>query len=468
MDSYDLEPASFRDPGSTVFYVGDDVYRGLTEAALADWKAMSSTSFFPRYMDEGRVVRSELVPAGEVPDSADAGWAGVLRHERIPFVTYPYEWTFSMLKDAAALHLDVLHDALAEGITMKDGYAYNVQWRGIRPTFIDITSFEAAGGGGPWAGYRQFCQTFLYPLMLQAYKDVPFQQWLRGGLEGIEPAHMRNLLSFRDKFRRGVFKHVVLHDAVEQRFAASKANKVTDELKSAGFSTELTRATVGAMRKLVGKLDWKRSKSTWNDYRTTCTYTDADAEEKGRFVQKALADGPWKLVWDLGCNDGLYSRMAAEHADQVVAMDLDDLCVDTLYRALKSEGNDKIVPLTMNLADPSPNVGWRGLERRSLTDRARPELVLGLALIHHLVISANLPLPEVVAWFRSLDARLVIEFVAPDDPQTQRLLGNKAKGQHDDYNQHNFERILEGKFEIEQRQELPSGTRVMYLARPRS
>jgi SAM-dependent methyltransferase len=465
MDSYELEPASFRDPGSSVFYTDGRVYRGLGDEALGDWNALAATSFFPALLADGRVVRTELLE-GEGP-AAGAGWAGVLEHETIPFVSYPYEWTFGMLKDAALLHLDILHEALAEAVTMKDGYAYNVQWRGSQPTFIDLTSFERAGGGGPWAGYRQFCQTFLYPLMLQAYKDVSFQPWLRGAINGIEPSQMRNLLSLRDKFRRGVFKHIVLHTAVEQRFAAKGATKMTDELKSAGFSTELTRATVGSMRKLVGKLSWKRSKSTWNDYRSTCTYTDADAEEKGRFVQKCLGERPWELAWDLGCNDGLYSRMAAEHAGYVVATDLDELVVDHLYRSLREEGNTRILPLTMNLADPSPNVGWRGLERRSFTDRRRPDVVLALALIHHLVIGANLPLGEVVDWLRGLGAHLVIEFVAPNDPQTERLLANKVAGQHDDYRQDNFERVLGESFEITARDELPSGTRVMYFARPR-
>src|SRR6266540_2757528 len=174
------EPGSFRDPASTVFYLDGRVLRGLDGEAAAEWRALQDTRFFPRLLEQGKVCPTEQVPA----PSGDGTWALVLEHERIPFVSYPYEWTFSMLRDAALLHLDILLDALDEGVTMKDGYAYNVQWRGTKPVFIDVVSFERLRGGEPWAGYRQFCQTFLYPLLLQAYKGVAFQHLHRRGARG--------------------------------------------------------------------------------------------------------------------------------------------------------------------------------------------------------------------------------------------------------------------------------------------
>jgi hypothetical protein len=457
------EPGSFRDPASTVFYLDGRVLRGLDEQAAAEWRALQATGFFPRLLEQGKVCRTVTAPA----PSGDGRWALVLEHERIPFVSYPYEWTFSMLRDAALLHLDILLEALDEGVTMKDGYAYNVQWRGTAPVFIDVVSFERLRGGEPWAGYRQFCQTFLYPLLLQAYKGVAFQPLLRGQVDGIPPRQLRQLLSGRDQLRPGVLKHVTLHSAMESRMSRAGTQNVREELEAAGYSSELNRATVRALRKLVAGLSWRPDASHWADYQQTSTYTDQERAAKGAFVEAALAGRRLGLVWDLGCNDGTYARIAARHAAGVVAVDLDDTVVDGLYRRLRGEGQTRILPLVMNLTDPSPGIGWRGRERAPFFGRARPDAVLCLALVHHLALAANVPLPEVVDWLRSLDARVVVEFVDPADPMAQRLLGNLKPGLHDAYRREAFERLLGERFEVERRLELPSGTRTLYAAMPR-
>jgi SAM-dependent methyltransferase len=457
------EPGSFRDPASTVFYLEGRVLRGLDEQAAAEWHALAATSFFPRLMEQGMVCRTEPA-ASPLPDG---GWALVLEHERIPFVSYPYEWTFSMLRDAALLHLDVLLAALDEGVTMKDGYAYNVQWRGTTPVFIDVVSFERLRGGEPWAGYRQFCQTFLYPLLLQAYKGVAFQPLLRGQVDGIPPSQMRRLFSGRDQLRRGVLKHVTLHSAMESRMSKAGTQSTREELEAAGFSSELNRATVRAVRKLVAGLSWRHDDSHWADYPQTSTYTDEERAAKAAFVDQALAGRGLGLVMDLGCNDGTYSRIAAGHAANVVAVDVADDVVDGLYRRLRDEGERRILPLVMNLTDPSPGIGWRGRERAPFFERARPDAVLALALVHHLALAANVPLPEVVDWLRSLDARVVVEFVDPTDPMAERLLGNLKPGLHDAYQREAFERLLGERFDVERRLELPSGTRTLYAAVPR-
>jgi hypothetical protein len=456
------EPGSFRDPASTVFYLDGRVLRGLDQQAAAEWRALQATSFFPRLLEQGKVCRTTTAPA----PTGDRHWALVLEHERIPFVSYPYEWTFSMLRDAALLHLDILHEALDEGVTMKDGYAYNVQWRGTTPVFIDVVSFERLRGGEPWAGYRQFCQTFLYPLLLQAYKGVAFQPLLRGQVDGIPPRQVRQLLSGRDQLRPGVIKHVTLHSAMESRMSKAGTQNVREDLEAAGYSSELNRATVRALRKLVAGLSWRPDASHWADYQQTSTYTDEERAAKGAFVDQALAGRRLGLVWDLGCNDGTYARIAARHAAGVVAVDLDDTVVDGLYRRLREEGQTRVLPLVMNLTDPSPGIGWRGRERASFFGRARPDAVLCLALVHHLALAANVPLPEVVGWLRSLDARVVVEFVDPADPMAQRLLGNLRPGLHDAYRREAFERLLGERFEVERRLELPSGTRTLYAAVP--
>jgi hypothetical protein len=398
-----------------------------------------------------------------LPEELTGRYAAVLRHERVPVVSYPYEWTFGMLRDAALLQLDLLLDALDEDLTLKDASPYNVQWLGARPVFVDVGSFERLREGEPWAGYRQFCTLYLYPLMLQAWKGVPFQPWLRGSLDGIEPAEMRALLSLRDRIRRGVLGHVVLHSRMERRYGDRKRD-VKRELRSAGFHKGLIRANVEGLRKLVRRLEWEPGRSTWSGYGEENPYSEADAAAKESFVRAAAEARRWALAWDLGCNDGRYTRVAAESCDYVVAVDADAAVVELLYRVLREEGSRTILPLAMDVADPSPNLGWRGLERRALEERGRPQLVLCLALVHHLAISANVPLESFLDWLAGLGCSLVVEFPTREDPMVQRLLAGKGPDANPDYGTDAFERH----WRVERREVLPSGTRILYGAAPRA
>ena len=466
MTTPQLEPGSFRDPSTRVFYAEGRVFRGLDTTAAQNWAKLSETAFFPLLLAEGKVVATKAVEPSAVPGTPPGDFAVVLEHELIPFVSYPYEWTFEMLRDAALLHLEILLAALDEDMTMKDGTAFNVQWRGAQPVFIDIGSFEPVRGGGPWIGYRQFCQTFLYPLLLEARLGIPFQRYLIGHLDGLEPTEMRRIFFGLKRFRRGVFRHVYLHSVAESRVTQG-GQALKDDLGKAGFGKELSIATVRKLHKLVSKLRSRRSESGWKEYRGTCSYTDADRSAKERFVQAAVESTSPRLTWDLGANDGAYSRLIAGQSDQVIAVDSDDVTVDALYRSLRADGPANILPLVMDLADPSPARGWRNAERRGFVDRGSPDLVLALALLHHLAIAKNLPLVDVIAWFRSLGGTLVVEFVETHDPMAQRLLANKPAGMFGDYRTDVFERLLGEQFTILRKEQLESGNRTLYLATPR-
>ena len=461
-----FEPGSFRDPATRVFYADGRVFRGLDATATEDWTKLSATKFFPALLAEGKAVGTESVELDEVPGGPPGEFASVLEHERIPFISYPYEWSFEMLRDAALLHLEILLAALGEDVTMKDGYAFNVQFTGRRPVFIDIGSFELLRVNGPWIGYRQFCQTFLYPLMLEAHLGIPFQRYLLGHLDGLEPTEMRRIFSGRKRFKKGVFRHVYLHSVAESRVTRG-GTALKDEMGKAGFGKELTVATVKKLHTLIGKLRSKRSESGWKQYRETCSYSDADRATKDAFITSAVEGTNPALSWDLGCNDGAYSRVIAKAGGTVIAVDYDDVTVDALYQSLRNDGPDNILPLVMNLVDPSPARGWRNEERRAFTDRTKPDLVLALALVHHLAIAANVPLGEVVSWFRSLGATLIVEFVEPHDPMAVQLLGNKPAGMFDSYRIDVFEKLLDEQFTITRREALPGGSRTLYLATPR-
>ncbi len=468
MADFPFEPGSFRDRTSRVFYRDGTVLRGLNAQAAQEWEVLTSKPFFRQFMAAGKLVQTGQVELPASPpfiqdDSWDEQWSVVLNHQPIPVISYPYEWSFSMLQDAALLTLELQDAALHADMTLKDATPFNIQWSGSQPVFIDIPSFERLRLGEPWVGYRQFCQLFLYPLFLQAYKDVPFQPWLRGNLEGIEPAQCAQLMSFRDMFRPGVLSHVVLQAKAQSSYAQTERN-LKHDLRQAGFHKALIQANVSRLQKQVAKLTWQQTRSTWSDYTEALPYTESEQHHKADFVRRITHSQPWKLVWDLGCNTGMFSRIAAENANYVLAMDIDALVIERFYCALKQEHSPNILPLISNVADPVPNLGWRGLERKALVERGKPDLTLCLALLHHVVISAHIPLGEFITWLASLNTALVIEFVTRDDPMVQALLRHKAD-HYADYDSQYFERCLADTFEIEQRETLQSGTRRLYYGR---
>ncbi len=456
------EPGSFRDRNGAVFYRNGEILRGISARALANWELLRATRFFQERVEQGSIVRTERVEGAEAAD-IPGEWAAVLRHELVPFVSYPYEWTFGMLKDAALLHLDLMLAALPAGLILKDSSAFNIQWMGAQPVFIDIPSFERLGEGEPWVGYRQFCELFLYPLFLQAYKGVDYRPWLRGQIDGIPASTLRSLLSARDLLRPGVLLHVVAQDSLQRRYAG-KPQGVRSSVAKAGFNKQLIVNNVQGLRKIVAGLSPGGSKTTWADYDKTHSYDQAEFEAKCAFVREAAQHRHWKRAWDLGCNTGTFSRIVAEHADQVVSMDGDWMAIEHLYQAQKNrDDRRKILPLVVNLSDPSPAQGWRGTERRSLPERGRPELTLCLALIHHIVISANIPMRDFVGWLAGLGTSLVIEFVSREDEMVQTLLANKDD-QYGDYTQANFEACLAAEnYQVRTSRSLKGGKRHIYF-----
>lgn len=462
-----LESGSFRDRHARVYLSGDAVYRGMSAHALQQWQRLASQPFFREFTQRRALVGTAAAEPDRLPsDLLDSDWPGFLEHERIPVVSYPYEWSFSMLQDAAVLHLDLLEAAVRAGMTMKDGSAYNVQWRGVQPVFIDISSFEEQPPHSPWTGYRQFCQQFLFPLMLHAYRDVPFHAWLRGQLDGIDADQLWSLLSVRDLLRKGVFTHVFLHAKLQRAYGNTTRN-LKAELKSAGFRQELILANIAGLRKTISRLRLRSRDSNWTSYADDNSYSDPDRATKHAFVRHVVQEQRPSTAWDLGCNTGEFAQIAARYADYVVAFDSDHACIDRFYLRLRAEGPSNILPLIGDVVDPSPGLGWMLAERRPLVQRSRPDLILCLALIHHLVIGANVPLRELIEWLASLGSDLVIEFVDKSDPMVQTLLRNKSDA-YDDYELSLFDRWMRESFDVAQTKTLSSGTRTLYHAKART
>jgi hypothetical protein len=463
------EAGSFRDWDGRVFVSDDRVLRALSAQGLANWEALASSALYSRLMDDEVLVPTRLADDDKLERLREADpageWEAALSHERIPYVSYPYEWAFSMLQDAALLQLRLTAETLDHGLMLKDATPYNIQWRGSRPVFIDVGSFEPARAGETWAGYRQFCMLFLYPLLLEAYKGVSFQPWLRGSVDGISPQDFRALFTRRDALRPGMLRHVFLHASLERRSAESN-DDVRSELAAAGFDTRLIKANVDELTKLVARLQARTAPSGWGSYRSTCSYDETDAAQKEDFVRRVLGRSRRTLTWDLGCNDGKFSRLASDHSETTIALDSDPSIVDGMYRSLRAEGTRTVLPLVVDLANPSPALGWRNAERATLMDRGSPDLVLCLALVHHLSISRNVPLCEIVDWLRSLGGDVVVEFPDRSDPMVQRLLRGKRADAHPDYSRELFEQLIRRRFRVAEALEFASGTRTIYHALP--
>ncbi len=447
-------PGSFRDPASRVVTDGTKVIRVLDDRGLEAWRALSGTKFYRDAIADGRLIEST-----ELEDPPE-GAAGALEHPRVPFISYPYEWTFSMLNDAALLQLDLLAGALAEDLTIKDATPYNIQFVAGRPVFIDIGSFEAYRAGEPWIGYRQFTRQFLFPLMLQAWVGAPFQPWLRGDIEGPTPAQMASLLGGRKRFNTGALFHVRLQARME---SGMSDRAVRQDLKTAGFNKDLILANVRKLHKLVESLHWDHGRDGWSDY-GSCTHVSRDRSAKTEFLQTALDRwGPTRVL-DLGANDGHFSVAAASSGALAIAVDGDQAVLDELYRRGPDQGLS--IALT-DLANPSPSQGWSGVERPGVFERADPGMVIAYGLIHHLIYGASVPPSRVMEWLRQFDCPVVVEFVSPEDAMVQRLVGNKLPEElHPDREEADFRRLAAKAFDVTDERRL-APERVLFALDPR-
>ena len=460
-----VDPGSFRDPLSRVHLVDGRVLRTVQAAGTADIKVALNSHFLANRIAVGDVIQTSIVD--DESASAICPHDGlVVEHPRLDVWTYPYEWSFSMLRDAAILQLELVAEALTENLILKDSTPYNFQFVHGRPQFIDIGSFERYVDGEPWVGYRQFCQMFLYPLMLQAYADIDFQPLMRASIDGIDTSFANSMLSGARRLRKGVMLHVALLDRLENSLDDGKSD-ARSEAKAAGMNAQIITATVNSLMKIVKALTWKKAESEWSNYGSRSHYTEDDLEAKAAFVVEAAKRMPNRIAWDVGCNDGHFSALIAPHAEHVLAIDLDRLVVDMAYRVVGSDLPRNIVPVVADLVDPPPAIGWRNLERPAFLKRNSPDFVIALAVVHHMAITGTVPLSEIVDLFADLDARCVIEFPTRSDVMVKRLLRNKRGGLFDSYDLEPFEHELERRFNIERREVLLDGDRVMFEVTPK-
>lgn len=429
-----IDPGSFRDPDSRVFHLDGRVFRGLTARAA-------------QVYDGASALRGDLEAAGlfveswKVEDAAPPeGVPGdvVVESRRLPVISYPSEWSFGMLQDAALATVDANRMAIDHGFILKDASAFNVAFDGARPLILDVASLEPFGEKGMWGAYGQFCDHFLSPLMAEAYVGLAAGDLLRGRIAGFPVGELDVLATGRTVLRKGVPSHVKLRAALERR-----ADSMSAGSRRTVGKAELPRAAVARsldkMRELVAGLTSQRP-SRWSGYEEATPYATEEAEAKSAFVARAAAESRGHdMALDVGANEGRYTRALAGHFGTVVAIDNDAGVVDAMYRSARADGFD-VVSLVVDVTNPTPAFGWRGRERPAFVDRVRPDFATWLAVVHHLALTGGIPLDQLAALVVDLSEEAVVEFVSPEDPMVRRIAATRTSDAP--YSQEAFESAL--------------------------
>lgn len=416
------DPASFRDPGGRVYERDGRIFRTVTEVAAADFEFVRSTGLLERLAHEGEVLPATPVDPGILGEPTP-GVRYVVEHPRLPFVSYPYEWPFPALKAAALLHLRLHLRALDAGVTLSDASAYNVQFVGARPVFVDSLSFRRYRPGELWAGHRQFCEQFLNPLLLRALLGVPYNAWYRGTQEGIDTVSLSRLLPARRKLSWNVLSQVVLPAFFQRSAAADCGDQVARAVRTATFPLAAFRRMLRRLGAWIERIEpADRGPTTWGDYADTHSYAPDEVRKKREFLAAFTKARAPRLVWDLGCNTGDYAAVALEAgAGFVVGFDADQRALERAFARAQAE-RLAFLPLYLDAANPSPSQGWAQRERRGLGERVGADALFALAFAHHLAIGRNIPLDQLVDWLVGLAPAGVVEFVPKGDPMVQRLL----------------------------------------------
>ncbi len=450
-------PASFRDPSGFLFERDGVLYRQVNRFYQKAYEAVRSSGLLDDLTEADLLIPHQEV---SVPPADPETAYTTLRPVRVPFISYPYEWSFDQLKDAALVTLEIQKRALEAGMILKDASAYNIQFYRGRPLLIDSLSFEPWKEGEPWVAYRQFCQHFLGPLALMARRDVRLGGLLRVHIDGVPLDLASELLPRRTYFNFGLLTHVHMHAMAQRRLAG---RRIEEREGGRGMGQRSLQGLLENLRSTLEGLTWEPAGS-WSDYYSFHNYEQPSFEAKQLIVSRWTEELSPEVVWDLGANTGLFSRLAAEHSGLCVSADFDAGAVQLNYRKTKQEGEERILPLLLDLTNPSPGLGWAHQERDALAARGPADLVMALALLHHLAITNNLPFAELASYFAKIGKWLLIEYVPKSDPQAQKLLRSR-RDIFDRYDRTTFEDAFSAHFSVEHRESIAGTERALYLMR---
>lgn len=450
---------SFRDPSGHVFVRDGHLYRQVNRCYASDYDRLTGSGLYRALVAQRLLVPHEEVAA--LPESPGDAYR-VIRPERIPFISYPFEWSFGQLKQAALATLRLQRQAVAHGMVLKDASAYNVQFKGASPIFIDTLSFETWREGTPWVAYRQFCQHFLGPLALMSATEVRLGQLSRLFIDGVPLDLVSRLLPWRSRLRPSLLMHVHLHARAQARHG-----RATVGGGSAAFSRHAMLGLVDHLESAVESLTDRDARGPWVDYYDHNNNYSPDAmASKHRLVSALLQRVRPATVWDLGANTGAFSRLASEAGAYTIAFDGDSAAVDRHFDECRSRSEPNILPLVMDLANPSSGIGWSHAERLSLIDRGPSDVVLALGLVHHLRLANHVPFAMVAEFFQRVGRTLVVEFPMPSDSQVRSML-DRQPALREGYTLEAFESEFARHFDVTAVHDVAASERRLYLMRAR-
>ncbi len=448
-----IHPGSFRDPSGSLFLRDGQLFRTVSERYRDHYDLAVRSGLF-----QGLIERKLLIPHEEVGGvDVGPGVYKVVRPVRVPFISYPYEWCFSQLQDAALTTLEIQKAALEYGMSLKDASAFNIQFYEGRPILIDTLSFEKYEEGKPWVAYRQFGQHFLNPLALMSHCDIRMGHLMRAYIDGIPADLAGRLLPFKTRFNLSLLLHVHLHAGAQHRFADKPAPARKSHVSRMGLM-----GIIDSLEAAIRKLKWRAAGTEWADYYQDTNYTGHAFEQKKELVRQYLDRVKPKTVWDLGANLGLFSRLASAQGIPTIAFDVDPAAVEKNYLDCKKNGEKNLLPLVIDLTNPTPALGWANRERSSLLERGPADAVMALALIHHLAISNNVPFDRIADFLSRCGRHLIIEFVPKQDSQVQRLLASR-EDIFTEYTLEHFEKAFTAIFRIIAKEPVPESSRWLYL-----
>ena len=434
-----FDQGSFRDPAGKIFYHNDKVYRLVTNTGLERIEFLKKNDLLEKCQKNEYLIQSRVLNNDEVKNIGLSEKEIIIEHSKIPYISYPYEWSFSQLKTAALHHLDFNLFLLNENAMLIDASAYNIQFIGSKPKFIDILSIREYQDGEYWYAHKQFCENFLNPLILSSLKGVQFNNWFKGNLEGVPTSDLNNILSFFDKFSYNIFVHVYLLNRFDNKYK-SQDKKIDINIKKK-FPKKNLIAILTQLKNFISKLEPKKITTVWENYSVTNTYEDEEEKLKASIVERFIKDNELPKILDLGCNDGFYSKIAInDKKNYVVGMDFDPISIDRAYNFFNKK-QENFLPLIFDATNPSANIGWNESERKSFKNRASFDGLLALAFEHHLAIAKNIPLESVLQWLISIAPKGLIEFVPKNDTTIKKMLHFKGDI-FPEYSEENFEKKI--------------------------
>lgn len=459
MEKIKIEFASFRDPSGFLFESQGTLYRQVNQSYQRDYDHLNASGLYEALISQGLMVAHHEVTDIPAPDPELA--YKIIKPEVVDFISYPYEWSLLQFRSAALTTLRLARLALAHGMILKDASAYNLQFHQGRWQLIDTLSFEKYHEGEPWIAYRQFCQHFLAPMALMAYKDVRLGLMSRLFIDGVPLDIAAKLLPMRTKFRFGLLTHIHLHARSQRKYADQP---IDEDAVRGKVSKKALLGLLDSLRQTIKSLSARMDRTEWADYYASTNYSPEAFEDKKAIVEAFITQAQPSKVWDLGANTGEFSRLASAKGIDTVAFDIDPGAVAQNYLQVRQEQDKHLHPLIMDLTNPSPGLGWAHQERKSLIERGPVDLVLALALVHHLAISNNVPLSKLASFFKQVCTHLIIEFIPKSDSQVSRLLSSR-EDIFPDYHIEGFEQAFKASFDLIDKKPVKDSARTIYLMR---